>query len=128
MRIFWTCKCPFLSQPCASLQDAHTTGPLFTACPQQLLNRYRIRRAKPHVGMTEGKTPETLHRDSWHQMRNISRLFLLIEGCLGTTMKIFCSSMFWLSSGWEISGGQTSWVLSFCKRMPSSQCYSILLT
>lgn len=64
----------------------------------------------------------------WHQMRNISRLFLLIEGCLGTTVKIFCSSMFWLSSGWEISGGQTSWVLSFCKRMPNSPCYLILLT
>lgn len=61
--------------------------------------------AEPRVGMTEVKTPETLHRDSWHQMRNISRLFLLIEGCLGDLKEnilfFYVLTLFWLRDFWR---------------------------
>lgn len=118
---------PFWSM-CAPLRCIHNGTTVHSMPPNSYLTITESQGQSLMLGLRKEKPQKHCTEIPWHQMRNISRLFLLIEGCLGTTVKIFCSSMFWLSSGWEISGGQTSWVLSFCKRMPDSQCYLILLT
>lgn len=73
--------------------------------PQQLLNNYRITGAKPHVGTTEGKTPETLHRDSLASNEKHQPIVSLNWRLFGdhseNILFFYVLTVFWLRDFWR---------------------------